>query len=77
MRKHQLEMGYVRAGVVAMLLLAFAVACGAPTPAPTLTATPTPSPTPTETPTQTPALITVGPGDNPQAFLQAIPANDV
>ena len=76
MRKHQLEMGYVRAGVVAMLLLAFAVACGAPTPAPTLTATPTPSLTPTETPTQTPALITVGPGDNPQAFLQAIPASE-
>ncbi len=53
-------------GVIAMLLLAFAVACGAPTPKPTPTATPTP----------TPALITEGLGDNPRAFLQAIPASE-
>ncbi len=83
MKRHQLEMGNVRArlwrlnlGVIAMLLLAFAVACGAPTPTPTPTATPTPTPTPTATPTPTPALITSGLGDNPQTFLQAIPASE-
>ena len=82
MKRHQLESVNVRArhwlrlGGMAMLLLAFAVACGDTTPAPTPTATPTPTPTPTATPTPTPALITVGPGDNPQAFLQAIPASE-
>ena len=81
MKLHQPEMGNVRArlwrlnlGVIAMLLLAFAVACGDTTPTPT--ATPTPTPTPTATPTPTPALITEGPGDNPRAFLQAIPASE-
>ena len=54
--------------VIATLLLAFTVACGAPTP--------TPTPTPTATPTPAPALITVGLGDNPQAFLQAIPVSE-
>ena len=83
MKRHQLEMGDVRSrlwqlnlGVIATLLLGFAAACGAPTPAPTPTAAPTPTPAPTATPTPTPALITVGLGDDPQAFLQAIPASE-
>ena len=91
MKWDQLEMGNVRArlwrlnlGFITMFLLAFAVACGSPapiptvtpTPTPTPTATPAPTPTPTATPTPPPALITEGPGDNPQAFLQAIPASE-
>lgn len=85
MKRYQLEMGNVRArlwrlnlGVTAMFLLAFAVACVAPTPTPTPTATPTPTPTPTATPTPTPtpALITVNPEEDPEAFLQAIPASE-
>ncbi len=97
MKRHQLQLGNVRAnlwhlssGLIALGLLAFAGACGTPTPTPTATstvtptptATPTPTPTatpaptPTATPTRAPAFITVGPGDNPEAFLQAIPASE-
>ena len=83
MKRDQLQPGKARANLwrlnlafIALVLVAFAVACGAPEPQPTPTATPPPTPTPTATPAPTSALITVGLGDNPQAFIQAIPVSE-
>ncbi len=52
--------------MLGLAALGLAVACGGSSPSPAPPATPTPAS----------ALITDGPGDNPQAFLQAIPTSE-
>ena len=82
MKSCQFQLGSVPAklwrlnlGFIALVLLAFAVAC-TDSPPPIPTSTPAPTPTATPTPTPTPAFITIGLEEDPDAFLQAIPAGE-